>query len=49
VTTDTALRLGRDFDTSAAFWINLRTRHDLARSRDGLSGKIEVNRPREVA
>uniref|UniRef100_UPI003BABE633 HigA family addiction module antitoxin n=1 Tax=Stappia sp. TaxID=1870903 RepID=UPI003BABE633 len=28
VTTDTALRLGRYFGTSAEFWANLQTRHD---------------------
>ncbi|HEY2752673.1 HigA family addiction module antitoxin [Phenylobacterium sp.] len=30
VTADTALRLGRVFDTSAQFWINLQTQHDLS-------------------
>ena len=29
VTTDTALRLGRYFGTTAEFWINLQARHDL--------------------
>ena len=29
ITTDTALRLGRYFETSPEFWINLQTRFDL--------------------
>ena len=29
ITTDTALRLGRYFGTSAEFWINLQSRYDL--------------------
>lgn len=40
-TADTALRLGRYFDISAAFWINLQHVHDLRRAEqeigDGLS------------
>lgn len=49
VTTDTALRLGRYFGTSAEFWLNLQIRHDLAHARAELSGEIEAIRPREVA
>lgn len=30
VTADTALRLGRYFDTGPEFWMNLQTLHDLA-------------------
>lgn len=30
VTADTALRLGKVFDTSAEFWINMQTAHDLS-------------------
>jgi len=41
VTADTALRLGRVFGTTAQFWINLQTAHDLSRaalaSRDELA------------
>jgi len=29
ITADTALRLGRRLGTSAQFWMNLQTRHDL--------------------
>jgi addiction module HigA family antidote len=41
VTSDTALRLGRVFGTSAEFWMNLQAQHDLSRnaiaSREALS------------
>jgi addiction module HigA family antidote len=30
ISADTALRLARHFGTSARFWMNLQTRHDLA-------------------
>lgn len=30
ITADTAIRLGRYFDTSAQFWMNLQTEHALA-------------------
>ena len=32
VTADTAIRLGKHFDTSAEFWTNLQTAHDLSRA-----------------
>jgi addiction module HigA family antidote len=32
VTADTALRLARVFGTSAQFWINLQTNHDLSKA-----------------
>ncbi len=41
VTPDTALRLGKVFNTSPQFWMNLQTQHDLStvaiRERDALS------------
>jgi antitoxin HigA-1 len=41
ITADTALRLGRYFDLSAAFWMNLQQMYDLRRAEqdigDGLS------------
>ena len=41
VTADTALRLAKVFSTSADFWINLQTQHDLSKaaieSRDQLA------------
>ncbi len=45
ITTDTALRLGRYFGTTAAFWINLQARYDLDVADRSLRKKIE----REVA
>jgi addiction module HigA family antidote len=41
VTPDTALRLARYFDTSAAFWLNLQTAYDLELAFDRLSPTIE--------
>jgi antitoxin HigA-1 len=47
VTVDTAIRLGRYFNTSAEFWINLQTMHDLTKARRESGGKIERQvRPR---
>ena len=49
VTADTALRLARVFGTSADFWINLQTTHDLSKAaiaaRDDLA-KIQPLPPR---
>ena len=45
ITTDTAMRLGRYFGTSAEFWINLQSRHDLDVADRTARRKIE----REVA
>jgi addiction module HigA family antidote len=44
VTADTALRLARFFGTSARFWLNLQTAHDLDVERDRLGARL----PREV-
>ncbi len=41
ITTDTALRLSRYFGTSAEFWINLQTRHDLDVADRNTRKKIE--------
>ncbi|MBT4491321.1 MAG: HigA family addiction module antidote protein [Rhodospirillaceae bacterium] len=41
VTTDTALRLGRYFGTTAEFWVNLQARHDLDLAERSLRNKIE--------
>ena len=35
VTADTALQLGRYFDTTPEFWINLQSNHDLSKARTG--------------
>ena len=37
ITADTALRLARFFGTTAQFWMNLQTRHDLAISAQMLA------------
>ena len=41
ITPDTALRLARYFNTSAAFWLNLQTAFDLEVAQDKLSRTIE--------
>ncbi len=41
VTPDTALRLARDFQTSARFWLNLQSAYDLEVAEDELSRNIE--------
>jgi antitoxin HigA-1 len=47
ITPDTALRLARYFQTSARFWLNLQSAHDLKLAEDELSRSIEreVNPP----
>lgn len=40
ITPDTALRLGRYFNTSARFWINLQAAHDLDVAQDELQSRI---------
>jgi addiction module HigA family antidote len=50
ISTDTALRLGRYFGTSAQFWINMQARYDLESTKDKLADRIEREvRPRERA
>jgi addiction module HigA family antidote len=47
VTADTTLRLARYFDTSAEFWLNLQTMHDLTKAAKELRPQIERDvRPR---
>ena len=41
VTTDTALRLGRYFGTTAEFWINLQTRYELDVAERTVRRRIE--------
>ncbi|MBW2708693.1 MAG: HigA family addiction module antidote protein [Deltaproteobacteria bacterium] len=41
VTADTALRLGRFFDMSPEFWLNLQTRHDLEVTEDLLEDRLD--------
>jgi len=40
ITTDTALRLARYFNTSAAFWVNLQWRYELEVAEDHEAAKI---------
>lgn len=41
VTADTALRLGRFFNMSPQFWMNLQTQYDLAVTEDANHSRIE--------
>jgi addiction module HigA family antidote len=41
ITPDTALRLGRYFNTSPQFWLNLQSGYDLERAEDELLPEIE--------
>ncbi len=41
ITPDTALRLGRYFNTSARFWLNLQAAYDLEVARDERQHSIE--------
>jgi len=43
ITTDTALRLGKYFHTSAEFWIHLQSRYSLKIAREKTWPKIEKN------
>jgi addiction module HigA family antidote len=50
ITADTALRLGRYFNTTAKFWLNLQASYDLAVASDARFHEIEQTvRPREAA
>ena len=41
ITADTALRLGKFFNMTAQFWMNLQSRYDLEIAEDNLAGKLE--------
>lgn len=50
ITSDTALRLGRYFNTSAQFWMNIQVKYDLEIAADRELAAIERDvRPRERA
>lgn len=50
ITADTALRLGRYFNTTPKFWLNLQASYDLGVTSDARSKEIERTvRPREAA
>ena len=41
ISTDTALRLGRFFGTSARFWLNLQSHYDLEREKARLGKRLD--------
>ena len=41
ITADTALRLGRFFDMSPQFWLNLQNRYELEVTEDMLVGRLD--------
>jgi addiction module HigA family antidote len=41
ITADTALRLGKFFNMTPQFWMNLQSRYDLEIAEDNLAGKLE--------
>ena len=50
ITGETALRLGRYFGTTPAYWMNMQARYDLETARDEWESRIEFEvRPRKVA
>ena len=49
VTADTALRLARVFGTSAQFWINLQTDHDLSKAAIAARDELAAIKPLVVA
>ena len=50
ITADTALRLARYFNTTAKFWLNLKTSYDLAKASERSLSEIERSvQPRDAA
>ncbi len=50
ITGETALRLGRYFGTTPAYWMNVQARYDLETARDEWESRIESEvRPRSAA
>ena len=41
VTADTALRLGKYFNTSPAFWMNMQAQYDLETAEDAIASDVE--------
>lgn len=46
ITADTALRLARFFGTSAQFWMNLQSLHDLDQSQHDMGSALKAIKPR---
>jgi len=42
ITADTALRLGRFFNMSPQFWLNLQTRYELEVTEDQLENRLDI-------
>ena len=50
ITGETALRLGRYFGTTPAYWMNMQARYDLETARDEWESRIQSEvRPRNAA
>ena len=50
ITGETALRLGRYFGTTPAYWINMQARYDLEMARDEWESRVQSEvRPRNAA
>jgi plasmid maintenance system antidote protein VapI len=49
VTADTALRLGRYFGTSSAFWMGMQTQYDLEQAEDELRATLRKIAPAREA
>jgi addiction module HigA family antidote len=49
VTADTALRLGRYFRTTPAFWMGIQAQYDLECAEDGLAGDLRKIDPIKAA
>lgn len=49
ITADTALRLSKFFGTTAQFWLNLQSQHDLDLAEDRVADQIQAITPLKVA
>jgi len=51
ITADTALRLGKLFNTSAEFWLNLQNRYEVetAKANAKVAKELKAIKPREIA
>ena len=50
ITANTAMRPGRTFNTTAEFWLNLQTTHDLTKAQAEVGAEIERHvRPRAAS
>jgi len=48
ITADTAVRLGRFFDTTEEFWMNLQLQYEVRAARQRLRGTIRKIQPRRA-